>query len=115
MPAHQALSAHLEAAAPVIAASPFNLLAVVWNYIASLAGGLVDSPEDRDAIEAMIMGAYDKATLAAAGSNAVLGAAFALAKPTVKAAVHFMLAQFAPAPTPQPVPVPVIPQGSAGP
>ena len=113
---HAALAAHLEAAAPVVAASPFNILSVIWNYLSQLAGGLVDTPEERDAIEAMIMSAYDKATLAATESNALLGVAFAAAKPTVKAAVHFMLAQFAPVPAPQPVPVPVVtPTGSAAP
>lgn len=108
MPRHSlaALDSHLSAAAPVIEASPFNLISVVWNYVVSVAGGLIDTPAERDAITAKIMEAYDAATLAVTKTNAILGVGFAAARPTVKAAIDFMLASFAPAPAPQPVPSP---------
>ncbi len=116
MPAHSAaLASHLDAAAPVIAANQFSILAVVWNYLTSLAGGLVATPEERAALSKLIMDAYDKATLAATGNSAIIGVAFAAARPTVKSAVDYMLNSFAPAPPPMPpVPLPVAPvQGSA--
>ena len=114
----QALASHLDAAAPAIASSPFSILTVIWNYLTSLAGGLIDTQEERDRISKMVMDAYDVATVAATKNNALIGAAFAAARPTVKAALDYMLAQFAPAPPPAPpvpVPVPVEPQGSAAP
>jgi hypothetical protein len=113
----QSLGAHLEAAAPVIAANQFNILAVVWNYLTSLVGGLVATPEERAAISDAVMKAYDAAGVAAGKENAFIGMAFVGARSTVKAAVDLMLASFAPAPPPAPpVPLPVpAPIGSANP
>lgn len=101
-----ALASHLDAAAPAIATSPFSILTVIWNYLTSLAGGLIDTQAERDAIAAKIMEAYDAATMAVAKNNAILAMAFTAARSTVEASVKFMLAQFAPAPPPAP-PVPV--------
>lgn len=117
MPQHSlaALDYHLGAAAPAIASSPFSILTIVWNYLTSLAGSFVDTQAERDAISKMVMDYYDSATIAASKQNAVLGMAFAAARPTVKMAVDYMLAQFAPAPPPAPpLPVPAI-TGSAPP
>jgi len=112
-----ALSEHLSAAAPVLAANQFNIITVVWNYLTSLVGGLVATPEERAAISDAIMKAYDAAGVAAGKDNALVGMAFVGARSTVKAAIDFMLASFAPAPPPAPpVPVPVVvPTGASAP
>ena len=105
-----ALSEHLSAAAPVLAANQFNVLTVVWNYLTSLVGGLVATPEERAAISDAIMKAYDAAGVAAGKENAFIGMAFVGARSAVKAGIDMMLASFAPAPSPAPpVPVPVVP------
>jgi hypothetical protein len=111
-----ALASHLDAAAPAVAASPFSILAILWNYLTSLVGGLVATPDERAAISDAVMKAYDAAGVAAGKENAVIGMAFVDARSTVKAAVDFMLASFAPAPAPAPpvpVPAPQPPVGSA--
>jgi hypothetical protein len=104
----QALAAHLDAAAPSVT-SPWHYLALVFTYLATAAadaraaaGELIDTPEEREAIEQTVLSHYDKITVALMSKNVAMATLFHSLRSTVKGALDFILLALAP-PPPAPV------------
>lgn len=105
---HQALAAHLEAAAPTVT-SPWHFLAIVFAWLQSTASTFIDTPEERAAIVKTVMDAYDRLTQTLAAGRPALALLFAATRPMVAAEIDRLLLYFVipPAPTPAPQTVPV--------
>lgn len=112
-PKAQALAAHLDAAAPSVT-SPWHYLAVVYAWLASTLSEQIDTPAEREAIEAVVMAQYDAIVVSLSKTQIVLAGIFAAMRQQVKNGLDFILVALAPAPPPTPAPAAItIPAGSA--
>lgn len=109
-------AAHLAVSQPVT--GPLNFIGIVEQWIQSLGGSLLGTPEAKALAKKTVMDVYDALTANVAKAQPMLGAIFGMFRPTVDSLVTSLLNSFAPPqPTPAPVPVvvPSVPGGAAHP
>lgn len=88
------------------ASDPFQFLEALAGWFRSMAGTLIDTPEERKAIEDVIMGAYDKFSAAVSAGRPAIGLLFRASRGFVLSSIDNLLLSFAAPPAPSPAPSP---------
>ncbi len=112
MPSTASLAAHFAASPPVT--GPLNFIGLIEQWLHSVGGSIIGTPEAKAAVKKTVMDVYDALTANVSKSQPMLGAIFGMFRPTIDSLIDSLLNSITPQPVTPPKPV-VVPAGSAAP